>query len=120
MPFVREVDMNEEKFYRYEDQIYSYGDEEYGFFIGGPKVKLREYKVIKHTLKGVWIWIYEPTQFNLCGKKRFILLNARKKFACPTKDAARKSFLRRKKKQLKILTKQIERCKQAIQIGENL
>ena len=100
-----------EKFYRYEDTLYSYGDDEYGFY-SRLKVELREYPVIKHTLKGVWLDLG-------FGMKRFVLIKARKRWALPTIEEAKISFLARKKAQLRILMGQIEHCEEAIEIMKN-
>lgn len=66
---------------------------------------LTEYKIIKRTEYGVWI------EFN-CDKK-FVNLEARKQFACATKEAAFISFKRRKARQISILTSQLNRAKKA-------
>lgn len=62
---------------------------------GGVNIRLHEYKVAKITPKGV--------QLDLgWGDKRFVLRDARKRFACPTLEEAKVSFLARKKRQLGI------------------
>jgi len=72
-------------------------------------IELKTYLVIRHTPKGVWI----DTRFDLAEKsrKKFILKDAMKRFACPTIEEAKESFLARKRKQLRIYkarTKQVE------------
>lgn len=54
--------------------------------------ELEEYRVLRHTEKGVWINHWE-------GEK-FILNNARRRFAYPTKELALDSYIRRKEKQV--------------------
>lgn len=90
--------------YRYEDVRYSPSSDEYDFPIAPPRtdVVLRKFSVIKVTPKGVWL------------NGRFVLRDARKRYACPTEDEARVSFLARKTKQLRILRKQVEHVEQAI------
>ena len=97
-----------EKYYRYVDQLYSCGDEECGFY-SRLKVDLHEYEVLSHTPKGVWL---DLTGFN---DRRWVSNNARKKFACSTKEAALESFLARKQAQLRILKSQLKNCEHAIQ-----
>ena len=46
--------------------------------------KLFEWCVASHTPKGVWLTLY--------GGRRFVLLGATKRFACPTLDEAAESF----------------------------
>jgi hypothetical protein len=96
-------------FYRYEDHGVACGSEEYGFS-SRREVFLREFRVIKETPKGAWI----ETMF--CGAKRFVRLDARKQYACPTVELARQSFVARKKRQIKILTTQLENAKHALAV----
>lgn len=64
-------------------------------------ISLSKFKVTKHTKKGVWIeYGFE--------KDRFILVDARKHFACSTISEARESFLARKRRQLGLLETQAE------------
>jgi hypothetical protein len=55
-------------------------------------VYLKRYSVIKHTPKGVWL-----------DNGRFVLKDARKRYACPTVEEARDSFKARKTAQIRIL-----------------
>jgi len=101
----------DEYLYRYEDATYSGGFDEYGDYIPGSsilKVELREYGIIKRTPKGAWIDYY--------GDKKFVLLTARKKFACNTIEEAKESFVARKNRQLQILEAQLNKCKSALRI----
>ena len=63
-------------------------------------IVLNTYDIIRQTNCGVWIDNY--------GTDKFVNLKARKQYACETKAEAKKSFIARKNKQLKILTNQIE------------
>ena len=63
-------------------------------------VLLEKYPVIRTTLHGNWISVYD--------KKKFVLSNSRKRFACPTEGEAKISFEFRKARQLGILRAQIE------------
>lgn len=73
-----------EKYYRYTDIQSTY-----------PIIRLEEFEVIKHTPCGVWIKLW-------ANKKKFILNNTHKKWACPTIELAKESFIKRKEKQYKI------------------
>lgn len=98
--------------YRYDSHLVSSGIDEYGVRWGDPKVELRlnEYRVIKETSKGVWLDLY--------GAKKFVLRNARKRWACPTQEEAHESFIRRKQRQIGILIHQIEHAKAALRIAK--
>lgn len=77
------------------------------------ELRLEEYNIIKKTPKGVWI---EYKYY-----KKFVLLETNmKKFAHPTKEAAIKSFIRRKCRQLEIISAQEKRAKDAISLGRNM
>lgn len=97
-------------FYRYEDCLVSGSPNESGDY-GTPyvQVHLRKYDIVKTTPKGVWVKYWG----NQSGKK-FILLKARKQFACVTEEEARKSFLARKARQLGIYHARIRNIEEAI------
>lgn len=88
---------NMEYYYRYVDVLeFSLDD----LFDSRPRIKLDKFEVIKHTKCGVWI--------NLWGdKKKFILDNTHKKWACKTIEEAKISFIKRKEKQLDIYTNKL-------------
>lgn len=102
-----------EIWYRYEDVQYSTVDEFDQSCGGQLVVELRTYRVLSHTPKGVWIKLY-------CGDKRFVLKDARKKFACPTLELAKESFIARKKRQAQIHTARANQAKRAIWLAESL
>lgn len=58
-------------------------------------VYTHEHPVIRETPKGVWLDVY--------GSERFVRRDARKRWACPTKEEAIESFRARKARQAKIL-----------------
>lgn len=78
---------------------------------GGVSVYLTEFTLVKKTPKGAWIESF--------GLKRFVRDEAHKQFACPTKEQALESFRARKKRQIKILTKQLELAKRALEISND-
>ena len=100
-------------FYRFVDYGVSVGSEEYGFS-SRREVFLREFRVIKETPKGAWI------EVSFAGDKRFVRLDARKQYACPTVELARQSFIARKKRQIKILTTQLGNAKLALTYAEGM
>jgi hypothetical protein len=101
-----------EVWYRLEVVTYSHLDEWENVYFDRPQVSWREYEVVKTTPKGVWVTL---TYF---GEKRFILRDAKKRFACPTKAEAKESFIFRKKRHIKILTAQLKEAQEALRVGE--
>ena len=94
--------------YRYEDVTYAAPLNEYDEPVGPgeTRVHLREFTVLKHTPKGVQLDVY--------GQRKFVLKDATKRYACPTKEEASDSFLARKRRQLAILKSQQDRVERAI------
>lgn len=104
-----------DKFYRYEDWYYT----------NDCSIMLKTYYVYKLTPKGCWIIdensYYQfqnypeyfernyKSEFNLIFRK-FILTNAGKKFAWPTIEEARTSYLKRKERQIEILSHRLRRA----------
>lgn len=96
-------------FYRYTDSKISAGVDEFDNSLGSYlAVYLHRYKVSRYTPKGVWIHY-------ACGEK-FILLSARKKFACATIAEARESFIARKNKQADIYLNRHRQALDAIRL----
>lgn len=75
----------DERWYRYD------ADQDCG---GSWHVRCFSFPVLKHTPKGV--------QLNVWGKRRFVLRDARKRYACPTVEEAKESFMARKRRQYRI------------------
>lgn len=106
---------DEDKYlYRYEEVKYSRGCDAFDNPYPGYdlKVSLWEHKILRRTPKGVWIDDFST--------EKFVLLSARKKFACETKEDALESFKRRKQKQIRILESQLEGARLALRIAENM
>lgn len=101
------------KYFRIENHQVSSGVDEFDNPVGPGRTELylHSYEVLKETPKGVWIQAY--------GTKKFILQNARKKFACPTIEEAIESFIARKKRQIRILSGQLENAKMAQYYAEH-
>lgn len=104
----------DDTWYRYEDQRYAPPLDEWERPCGAGRlaVELREYRVSRVTPKGVWLGGFYT--------RRFVLLEANKRFACPTKAEAMTSFLARKEKQAGILSSRLRNVELAIQMGKEL
>lgn len=96
--------------YRFEEVSYSAGLDEWEQPLGPSEVKvhLRQFPVTIQTPKGVWI--------DAWNGPRFVLRDARKRYACPTKEEARVSFIARKKAQIRIYNARIRTAKLALNI----
>lgn len=92
--------------YRYEDVRHAIVDEWDNVESTYTAVYLHKYPLLKETPKGGWIDIY--------GTRKFVLLTARKKFAVPTIEQAKESFIARKNAQIRHNQKRIDDAKQAI------
>ena len=104
--------MTIECWYRYEDVAYSPGADEYGDPLPGStmRVHLREFEVLKRTPKGAWL--------NAWRGKRFVRSEARKQYACATKEAALASFKARKQAQIRIYEARVCSARAALEIVE--
>jgi len=93
-----------EYWYRFEDRTTVALLDDNGKPTGSERINidLYKYKVMRHTKKGVWI------EFGF-SKDRFVLKDARKRFACPTVEEAEQSFIARKERQLSILRIQMSK-----------
>lgn len=100
------------KYYRLSDCLVSAGVDEWDNPLGPPNVHVytQEYEVVGTTPKGVWI--------NAYGQRRFVLSTARKRFACSTLEEAKASFIARKKRQLKILNRQVANVERSLEVVE--
>ncbi len=103
--------------YRYEDRHTAPPLDEYDQPIGRGDVHIDLLKlvVLRHTPKGVWI-----RYFTVFKDERFVLTDARKRFACPTVREARVSFLARKKKQLSIHSARAQDVRDAVVKAESV
>lgn len=102
-----------EYMYRFEDRRYSIADEYGDHAYTSHKVACLVFPVLKVTKCGVWITFnYEeyprlpqPRQYTVMHNgqdRRFINLQANKKFACPTLELAAESYIARKNRQIRI------------------
>jgi hypothetical protein len=112
-----------EYLYKYKDVVYSPGLDPFDNPLPGYilKVELRQYKIIKKTPQGAWIEYYnKPWEKYTPTNDKFVLLTARKKFACATKEEALVSFRAKKMKQIKILSAQLEKAKKALRYANDM
>lgn len=94
------------KFYRYEAIQYAEHDidgELVSPKILNPTIELREYDILKETLKGYWIGHKKFPELS----KTWVSKTSKKKFAYSTKDEALINFIKRTEKRIKILEHQI-------------
>lgn len=107
--------MDEKVWYRFESRLVAAGVDEWENPLGPPSVDLYcyEVEVIKHTPKGAWL-----RDLNDPRGKRFVLRGARRRWACPTLQEARESFIARKRRQINILRSQVHYAKEAKRMAE--
>lgn len=102
-----------EVWYRVEDRRYSVADEWGDHSYTTVQIHVREIPVLRHTPKGVWL--EEP--WNIAGEgKRFVLRDARKRWACPSKEEAMESFRARKQRQARILRARLATVEEALSL----
>jgi hypothetical protein len=97
------------------------------------KLDLKEYRIVKETPKGFWIWIgwglyenYLPNPYTtrpidiehnkqrLKEGLKWVSNDCRKRFAYPTKAEAMVNFKKRKERHIKILRSQLSRAEDAL------
>ena len=111
-------------YYRYTDHMTAGSVDEYGKIIpnsGSVVVQLHKFRVLRFTPAGVWISLsffntgpghtFEHTPHVY---RRFILKEATKRFALPTIEEAKKSFIARKQRQIGIYQRRVEHAQEAI------
>lgn len=99
-----------ECWYRVEDFRYAGGwDADYDCAVGEgrPGYNFLELRVLRHTPKGVWVE-------GRGNRPRFVLRDAHKRYACPTREDALESFRARKRRQAGILRAQAKNAEQAL------
>lgn len=102
----------EEYWYRFEDKLYAAPLDEFDNSVGEARVAVILYKLLvcKRTAKGVWCQKYYGV-----SEFRFVLRDSIKRFACPTIEEARISFIARKKKQIRIYSARVKIANKAIE-----
>jgi hypothetical protein len=105
--------MTQEVWYRYEDIVHAYYDRHLATRFGvNVEVVCREYRVVRHTPRGVWLEVPNGSKRG----ERFVLNDSYKRFAYAKKGEAKKSFLLRKTRQLHILKGQLQRAEESINV----
>lgn len=102
--------------YRFENFRYAGGVDEWGDPIPGDgraAVRVVEIAVVKFTPKGAWVIDHYD------DRKRFVLGAARKRYACPTIEEARASFVARKRRQIQILKARARDAEEALALALN-
>jgi hypothetical protein len=87
---------------RYDSTMYR---EEYGTR-DNVRIGLTWYRIVRKTPKGAWIDVW--------GQQKFVLDNARKRYAYPTEELARDSFIERKEWQIIHATRQRKHAELAL------
>lgn len=80
---------------------------------GDARVVFETYEIVRETPKGVII----RTEYN---DRRFVRLDARKRFACPTKREALESFIARTSKRIRLKKAEISYCEDALRVAVNM
>ena len=103
-----------EYWFRYEDGLEAaYLDDTDRPQRGAVKVYVRKLKVLRYTPKGVWLYGIQYSREN----PRFVLRGAKKRYACPTEQEAKESFVARKARQAGIYQKRAEDADTAIALA---
>lgn len=105
-------------YYRYEEYATASADEwgDYDPRSRRINVRLRSYRVVKKTPKGAWVAeSYGPLIWS--GKPRFVLDESTKRFACPTLAEALDSFMARKRKQIRLMSRRIDDAEEAMRLA---
>lgn len=85
-------------------------------FSGDPvRLRHRTFAVIRHTPKGVWL--DDVGFFSSLRGEKFVLKDARKRFACPTVREAMESLLARQQRRKRILSAQLQDTEEAITLA---
>lgn len=98
--------------YRFGNHQISAGVNEFDNPLGPGQTHIycNDYEVLSHTPKGFWI--------SYLGGKRFVLKDAKKCFVHLTQQAALESFIKRKYRQISILSSQIRSAETAIRLAK--
>ena len=108
-----------EYWYRYRDYPTANVLDDFGNPIPGTghtQVVLDQFLVLKHTRKGVWLEDSTNVNGGPRSGQRFVLFGEGKRFARSTKEEAKRSFIRRKQRQILINRAAIRRAEAAIEL----
>jgi hypothetical protein len=91
-------------FYRYDEIIYDAPYREI-------KLTMTIFSLVKETKKGYWI---KESLFGMSHGKRWVSKTSVKRYAYPTKEEALQSFIKRKERQIRILTSRLNVAQDAL------
>lgn len=99
--------------FRFEERCYASYFDEWSESRGPGRIEVSciEFKVSRLTARCVFLTLGYGCEYR-------VLLGARKRFACATKEEALASFFARKRRQISILEAQLRRARQAISDAE--
>jgi hypothetical protein len=78
-------------------------------------LELKEFKLLRETPCGFWIC---TTGFFFT--KKWVSKTSRRRYAFPTKEEALKNFQKRTEKRIRILTNQLDACKQGLYLAKQV
>lgn len=78
-------------------------------FTDSTRLNMVSYDVIKETPKGYWIDIWP---------KKWVSKNGKKRFAYPTQEEAKISFIKRRERQVTILSNQLKNAKLELEMAK--
>lgn len=110
------------KMYRYEEISTlpsEYDDCTRKWIVAEVRLILSEYQIIRKTPGGVWIRLPWGVGRRIVDRK-FILMTAYKKWACPTKEEALESFIARKHRHRDILESRLAVVQRALELAEKM
>lgn len=105
--------------YRAVDTQYAGPCDEYGEPTGYPGpigVRILALEILKRTPCGAWIWDYEFSP----DRRRFVNLQATKRYACPTKKEALESLAARRRRQAGIYEARAVTAREVARIAERM
>ncbi len=107
--------------YRYYAVHYSLGVDQWDDPLPGYRlsIQLEKFAILKRTPKGAWIR-FDRFSMDPADDKKFVLLTANKRYACPDLDSAMESFIARKKRQILILKARLQSTQAALNLAESL
>lgn len=103
-------------FYRYKiDYVGTWTNDDCSSLDSRPVLSVGRYCLLKETSK---TWCVVAEWDTSCYRKHYIRKTSKKKFAYPTIEEAANSFLIRKKRQVKILSEQLDRARLSLEMAK--
>lgn len=98
------------------EPVYYYRMDHWYDGYGSVTLMFDQFRVLKTTLKGVWI----STPYQNKKGKKFILNDARKRYAYPTKELALNSMIIRKSRYISIMRSKIEETEAVLNAAKEM